>query len=160
MFVGKQILLFALVVGVQIALAQQPDVALRVETAAAPRYPLAAYTMRIEGRVAVDIDIGINGAVLRAEAYDGPYELRPASEKAALGWRFQRISLKEIRKARLIFRFVLSNSKEPTELSAVFRSPFEIEVIGEDESHVILIDPPVEVIPGSKTKKKKVPSKP
>lgn len=149
MIAGKQILLFVVLGSVHMTMAQQPDTALHIKAAAAPKYPLVAYTSRTEGRVEVDIEIQSNGEVVRAKALNGPYELRPASEKAALGWRFQKVLSPELRKARLTFRFVLSKS-EPKGLSAVFISPFEVEVIGEKEKTEILADPPVDVLPGSK----------
>jgi hypothetical protein len=150
---GKRTLLVGVLAVVQMMMAQQPDAALRIEAAAAPRYPLVAYTSRTEGRVEVDVEIDRNGAVVHAKSLNGPYELRPASEKAALGWRFQKASAEGVRKTLLTFRFVLSKA-QPTGLSAVFRSPFEIEVIGEEEKTEIFADPPVDVLPSSKPKKK------
>lgn len=145
---GKQILLLAVLASIQITMAQQPNTAPRVEAAAAPRYPLVAYTSQTEGSVQVDIEVGGNGAVIRAKALNGPYELRPASEKAALAWRFQPSS-QEVRTVRLTFRYVLTKSQH-TGLSAVFRSPFDVEVIGEDDNTQILADPPVDFVPSKK----------
>jgi hypothetical protein len=152
--VRKTMVLFSIFWGVQIILAQQSNTALNIEAAAVPKYPLVAYTSKTEGKVEVDVEIQSDGAVIRAKAQNGPYELRTASEKAALKWRFQKISSHDIRKTRLTFRFVLSKS-QPTGLSAVFRLPLEVEVIGEDEKTEIFADPPVDVLPGSPSKKGK-----
>jgi hypothetical protein len=142
----KKALFLVFLGSVQIAIAQQSHIGLTVEAAAAPRYPLIAYTVGKEGVVDVDIEIEINGAVIRSKAISGPYMLRPASEKAALAWRFQKVSSPTIRKARLVFKFVL-NKSNPTGMSSVFNPPFEMEVIGEEEKTQILDDPPLDPIP-------------
>jgi protein TonB len=54
-----------------------------------PPYPRLAQLARIEGTVVVEITIGADGVPLRAQALEGPYQLRAAAEGYALAWRFR-----------------------------------------------------------------------
>jgi TonB family protein len=136
--------------------AQEP-VIVRVMQSTAPRYPLAAYSAGTSGVVHVKVDLDQGGKVKAASVLDGPHQLRRASEKAALLWQFEPTSKPTPRNVRLSFRFSIQDP--PLGISSVFRSPYEVEIIGEEEGIVILADPPIDIGPPKGTKSKEKPKK-
>ncbi len=55
----------------------------------APPYPPLAKIAKIQGTVVVEITIGIDGVPIKAQALDGPPQLRPAAENYAMSWKFE-----------------------------------------------------------------------
>lgn len=55
---------------------------------APPTYPPAALAAGLEATVLLELDVGVDGAVLAARALDGPAEFRDAAVEAARGFRF------------------------------------------------------------------------
>ncbi len=55
----------------------------------APPYPPLAKIAKIQGTVVVEITIGIDGIPIKAQAIDGPPQLRPAAENYAMQWKFE-----------------------------------------------------------------------
>jgi protein TonB len=55
----------------------------------APPYPPLAKIAKIQGTVVVEITIGIDGIPIKAQAVDGPPQLRPAAETYAMQWKFE-----------------------------------------------------------------------
>jgi TonB family protein len=54
-----------------------------------PVYPVIAKKNKIAGTVDVETTVGENGAVLSANALNGPFILRPAAEEAVRKWQFK-----------------------------------------------------------------------
>ena len=55
----------------------------------APPYPPLAKIAKIQGTVVVEITIGVDGVPIKAQALDGPPQLRPAAENYAMAWKFE-----------------------------------------------------------------------
>jgi len=55
----------------------------------APPYPPLAKIAKIQGTVVVEITIGLDGVPIKAQALDGPPQLRPAAENYAMAWKFE-----------------------------------------------------------------------
>ncbi len=55
----------------------------------APPYPPLAKIAKIQGTVVVEITIGVDGVPIKAQALDGPPQLRPAAENYAMQWKFE-----------------------------------------------------------------------
>jgi protein TonB len=75
-----------------------------------PVYPPAAKDARVSGTVVVQIEVGEDGRVVKAEAISGPETLRGASEDAARAARFSptRLSGEPVRVSGVItYNFVL-----------------------------------------------------
>ncbi len=58
-----------------------------------PVFPSVAQIDHVEGLVRVDVLVDGQGNVVRACATQGPAQLRPPSEEAALGWKFEPLLL-------------------------------------------------------------------
>jgi TonB family protein len=75
-----------------------------------PVYPLAAKEARVSGMVVVQLEVGEDGTVVKAEAVSGPEMLRQAAEDAARAARFSptRLSGEPVRVSGVItYNFVL-----------------------------------------------------
>ena len=122
---------------------------------AVPRYPLSAFTSNTAGNVEVELSIDASGAVVSVKTLRGPYSLRSASEKAASKWRFPESRTAKTWSAKVVFDYKHQTSGDAaTQMSSVYKPPFRVEVIGEDESTVIMADPPVELGKPKKSKNK------
>jgi hypothetical protein len=131
---------------------QEPPVPIEI---AIPRYPLSAFVSNTSGEVEVEVSLDATGKVTTTKALSGPYSLRPASEKAATKWRFQMSTDRKSRQAKLLFEYKRQSKDEPaTGLGGIYKPPYRVEVIGEEESTVILADPPVEIGKPKKSKNK------
>lgn len=131
--------------------AQSPGV-VKVLSSPAPRYPLAAYSAGTTGVVRVKVDLDQSGKVKEATVMDGPHQLRKASERAALLWQFEPTTGSQPRSVHLSFRFSIQDP--PQGILSVFRFPYEVEIIGEEEATVILADPPINIGRPKETKPK------
>jgi protein TonB len=75
-----------------------------------PVYPPAARAARVDGTVIVQVEVGEDGSVAKAEAVSGPELLREAAEDAALAARFSptRLSGQPVRVSGVVtYNFVL-----------------------------------------------------
>jgi hypothetical protein len=101
-----------------------------VITAVAPRFPDIAVQARVSTTLEVCVAMGADGVPVAAEL-DPPFRImKPATESAALLWRFTPApNQTEPRKVRL--RFVLRlipRASAPADETSVFRPPYEVEV--------------------------------
>jgi TonB family protein len=100
--------------------AQQPSVA--VKEAFAPQYPPIALAMWVLGTVTVRVEIGSDGAVIKAEATSGPGMLRVSAIQAAKKWKFA-TGPATIRVSTVRFIYGLFSEDDSDETETVFLPP-------------------------------------
>lgn len=145
----KAILLVTFLFGA-LLLAEEPAT---IMSAAAPGYPQMASGGRIEGEVAVDLEVTQEGVVRKVQAQAGPPMLKTAAAIAARQWRF---AANGPDKVRIVFAFILQEGiGDPPSIGSVFKAPNRLEVFAMKREVVVISDPPVGVI-----KKPKKISKP
>lgn len=98
-----------------------------VQAAVAPHYPPIAVAARVTGTVSVRLQIDSKGAVLHAEATEGPRLLKDASEVTAKLWKFEPASDSQ-REATLRFVYVLLPETADAQYDVEFRPPYEVVV--------------------------------
>lgn len=100
--------------------AQQPSVA--VKEAFAPVYPPIAVAARVEGTVVVRVEIGPDGAVIKADATNGPEMLRISAVQVAKKWKYATDpAMNRVSAVRFIYE--LFSEDDPDETETVFLPP-------------------------------------
>ena len=100
-----------------------------VVSAVAPYYPPLAYTANVEGDVIVEVRIKSEGSVIYAQVISGHPLMKNVSEEAARGWRFVGATNEDVRIARLMFSFRLTDRDGPrTVFTPIFLPPYKIEI--------------------------------
>jgi hypothetical protein len=140
--VMKQLFLWVFLGSMPISLVKQSNPDLNAEIIAAPRYPPRCFATETEGRIDVKIEINKDGDVSDVDATSGPMLLQYASVTAAWKWRFPKVSSPKVRKATLVFKFVMHEKKAlnkswSTGLSSIHKPPYEIEIYGERDRETI-----------------------
>jgi hypothetical protein len=104
---------------------EQPAVVLAV----APIFPPAAVASNTSGRVVIEVQIDVTGAVSMAKIVDGDVLFRQGKiyEATALRWRFAADKNGAgLRTARLTFVFrIMPKETPPAELTSVFMPPYK-----------------------------------
>lgn len=99
-------------------------------TAVAPRFPDIAVQARVSTSLEICVAVGPDGVPLSA-VLDPPFRImQPATEAAALLWRFEPAPhAQEVRHVRLRFVFrLIDKAAPPAEETSLFRPPYEVEV--------------------------------
>ena len=91
-----------------------------------PPYPAMAQAKRISGAVLVDIEVSVEGKVVKADAVSGPEILRDMAKAAARGWQFK--PSQSAFSVRLTFIFY-DESFIPPERRPDFVSPYQVEIL-------------------------------
>ena len=115
------------------SLSQSRDDQPLVITAVAPVYPPAydpaSGPMDVDSTIYVEVRVDKTGTVISARPLGGHPLLQPASQRAALRWRFAPTERADVRAVTLAFIFMTVPKTTPDEeVSPVFRPPYEVEV--------------------------------
>jgi len=117
--------------------AQQAPPPVAVKEAYAPQYQPIPIVARVEGTVVVRVEIGSDGAVVKAEAIKGPAMLQTSAIQAAKKWKFagdpatNRVSI-------LKFIYSLTSEDAPDETQTVFLPPDAIRISHRPAKTVVL----------------------
>jgi TonB family protein len=90
-----------------------------------PPYPAMARAKKISGTVLVDVEVSVEGKVVKADAVSGPEILRDMAKAAARGWRFKPRQLAFSVRLTFIFH---DDSFVPPQRKPDFTSPYQVEI--------------------------------
>lgn len=132
---------------------------LLVVLAVAPIFPPIAVAANISGSVVIEVKIGANGKVTAAQIIEGHPLLRQGRsfEDTARRWQFTpSIGSEVFRTARLKFIFrIMPKETSVDELTPEYSPPYQVEVRHLPFVPVVDSDPPNQVIPAQRQKKKR-----